>query len=691
MISNVTRNIMTLALGVCLSIIICDVYAQDYSRNYIFQQGVRPVGIDKYSFTGYYYNDRCVYNLRQARLCKSKGDVQSIKINPAGSSYVVLSKKDDASFLKVYDLWYPDVVLHNFNTARKPCSVCYSPDSKTLAVAFDDKSIILYKTDTYNVRSTYLLPFIANKIAISDNNYFIAAVSDGFLRVYNLENGMLRYEEQMMSVINSVVFSSGSEYMMTCTDNGLVHVYDTKDFSRINEFDSMGTAADCDFHPDSKYLAVIMNDNSIVLINKYDGADREFIRNAEGGITDMCFVKDGNENIFLMYNTSSSITYHYLDNLKPNYTTLLSDELNSRMQDWMKRMEGETMEEYSLRVNEETRQKAALLFEQEIATDLAGNLLEMTTISLGGFNMETNTLAVNFNTMPSIYLSVPENKIEDFADISKLDFRNPKYGLTADDKFELVYLEVCNMETGSLAVFDNRERRSLSYLRNDTSFIPLDVIHLSNMDAIRLENIKDEVITTARNEKIISDNTQISVNTKVYSSVNAEGKNIINYLVDFSYNVAAEFSAVEDFAPGKYHTHESGAAKSMIEIINTAFEKDFAQYVKSGKKVKITITGMADQLRINGTIPYDASYGNYINVPVYGKELFSLTVTDKSGITTNEQLAFVRAAGVKTELEKAVSSLSKMDSVYEYHILVTDKVGGEYRRISVEFDFVDVF
>ena len=71
--------------------------------------------------------------------------------------------------------------------------------------------------------------------------------------------------------------------------------------------------------------------------------------------------------------------------------------------------------------------------------------------------------------------------------------------------------------------------------------------------------------------------------------------------------------------------------------------------------------------------------------------MFSLTVTDKSGITTNEQLAFVRAAGVKTELEKAVSSLSKMDSVYEYHILVTDKVGGEYRRISVEFDFVDVF
>ena len=333
-----------------------------------------------------------------------------------------------------------------------------------------------------------------------------------------------------------------------------------------------------------------------------------------------------------------------------------------------------------------------MLFEQEIATELAGNLLEMSTISLGGFNPEINTIALEFDTMPSIYLSVPENQVNDFTDVNKLDFRNAKYGLTADDKFELVYLEVYNMETGSLAVFDNRERRSLSYLKNnDTVFIPMDVVQLSSMDAVRLESIKEEVINTARSENIISDNTQISVNTKVYSSVNAEGENILNYRVDFSYNVAAEFSATEDFAPGKYHTNESGAAKSMIKIINKAFETDFAQYVKAGKKVKVTITGMADQLRISGNIPYDASYGNHINVPVYGKELFALTVTEKSGITTNEQLAFVRAAGVKTELEKAVSSLSNMNTEYDYHIQVIDKVGGEYRRISVVFDFVDVF
>ena len=666
--------------------------AQNVGRNYSFPQEVKPMELDKYAFTGYYFNDRHVYNLRQSKLNKSKGNILSFKVNPAGSSYAVLSQKDAAFYLKIYDLWYQDVVLHDFDLGiSKPKAICYSPDSKSFAVGCDDGTIYLYDTEQYFVKSKFVLPFVAEKMAISDNNYFLSVISKEELRVYNIENGMLRYETQSMSDISSVVFSAGSEYMMTCTSNGIVQLYDTRTFHRISEFDSMGTAADCDFHPDNKYLAVIMNDKSIVLINRYDNDDRDFIRNAEGGITDILFVKDKEDNVYLMYNTASAVNYHFLGGLKPNYTTLLSDEMDSRMSDWMKRMEGETMQEYSLRVNEDSRQKQMLLLEQEIATEMAGNLLEMSTVSLGGFNEETNTLVLDFNTMPSIYLSVPEGEVNDFTDVNKLDFRNARYGLTAEDTFELVYLEVYNMDTGSLAVFDNRERKSLSYMKNDASFIPLDVVQLSNMDALKLENIKEEVMTTAKKGKLISDHTEISVNTKAYSSVNAEGKNILNYRVDFSYNVDAEFSAVEDFAPGKYRADESGAAISMIKIIDKAFDNDFAQYVKPGKKVKVRITGMADKLRINGNIPYDSIYGNHINTPVYGKELFSLTVTGQTGITTNEQLAFIRAAGVRYELEKVISSLSDMDTEYEYHIQVLDKVGGEYRRIIVEFDFVDVF
>lgn len=678
-------------MGICLYVSSVDCAAQN-DRGYVYPQNVHPVEIDNYAFTGYYYNGRQVYNLRQSRLSKSKGDIVSMKINPSGSSYAVISRKDAVVSLKVYDLWKADAVMNEFDTEFSvPNAICYSPDSKSLAVAYDDRAVQLYDTRTYRQKERYVLPFVVDKIAISDNNYFMAAVSGGNLRVYNLDNGMLRYETQMMSSINAVAFSSGSDYMITCTENGLVQLFDTKSFQKVDEFDSMGTAVDCAFHPDNKYIAVVMNDKNIVMINRYDQMDREHVINPEGGISDICFVKDGDDNVYLLYNTTSSMTYHYAGDLSPNYTLLLSDELDNRMHSWMKRMDGETMEEYNLRVNEDSRKSQMLLYEIEIATELAGNLIEMSTVSLGGYNQEAKTLALNFDTMPTIYLGVSENKVGDFADVDKLDFRNAKYGLTSDDKFELVYVEIYNMVTGSLAVYDNRDRRELSFLFDDTTFIPLEVVQVSNMDAVRLENIKDEVVTVAKAGNIISDHTEISVSTNVYSSVDAAGNDILNYRVGFSYNVEAAFSAVEDFAPGKYHTDNSGAALSMIEIISKAFETDFAQYVKSGKKVKVKVTGMADQLRITGVIPYDAAYGNYVNEPVYGDELFALSVTEKTGITTNEQLAFVRAAGVKAHLESAVLPLSEMISEFEYHIQVMDKVGGEYRRISVEFDFIDVF
>ena len=80
-----------------------------------------------------------------------------------------------------------------------------------------------------------------------------------------------------------------------------------------------------------------------------------------------------------------------------------------------------------------------------------------------------------------------------------------------------------------------------------------------------------------------------------------------------------------------------------------------------------------------------------VNEPVYGTQLYALNVDRKSGITTNEQLAFIRAAGVKHQLLQEVSQLADMQAEYQYHIKVNDKVGGEYRRISVEFNFVDAF
>ena len=152
------------------------------------------------------------------------------------------------------------------------------------------------------------------------------------------------------------------------------------------------------------------------------------------------------------------------------------------------------------------------------------------------------------------------------------------------------------------------------------------------------------------------------------------------------------FSEREDFAPGQYRTDNSGAAMSLARIIENAFSGEFAQYIVPGRRLVVTITGMADRLRINGRIAYDGSYGEFENIEVNGADgPFRLTVTSETGITENDQLALVRAAGIKNYISRHVEQLDSMDVEYRYNIVISDEVGGEHRRISVDFLFVDVF
>ena len=353
---------------------------------------------------------------------------------------------------------------------------------------------------------------------------------------------------------------------------------------------------------------------------------------------------------------------------------------------------GETLEEYNLRVNDETRAEQMKLFEQEIATRMADNLVEKSEVTLGNYNPTDNVLALEFNTMPTIYLDVPTEEVSDFMNPGDLEFRNAKYGQTKNDKFELIYADVYNKASGKTYKYDNLDRESFDYMKSDDNFIPLNLVQQSNMDEIKLQEIKESIMNMAKQQKTISDHTKISVDAGIASETDANGKKIMNYNINFSYEVEQGFSTQEDFGPGKYATDQSGAAMSMLAIMKTAFEKDFAQYVQAGKKLRVKITGMADASPINGKIAYNGVYGEYTNEPVYkDNDLSNITVTKESGITQNDQLAFLRAVGVKEYLLQNIPAFSKMNSDYNYYIEVTKEKGSEYRRISVAFTFVDAF
>jgi hypothetical protein len=108
--------------------------------------------------------------------------------------------------------------------------------------------------------------------------------------------------------------------------------------------------------------------------------------------------------------------------------------------------------------------------------------------------------------------------------------------------------------------------------------------------------------------------------------------------------------------------------------------------------VKVIITGSADASPINGRIAYNGQYGDFVNEPYYKNgDLDNITVTKATGITSNEQLALMRAAGVKSYIEQNVTTLDKTRNDYEYHVEVATERGGEYRRINIEFLIMDAF
>lgn len=657
-------------------------------------QKVAPVGYDNTSFAIIYYNGKHAYNNRGMEIFDGDS-IKDIKINPSFSTVASLERpKNGRQFAQTYRVDWKMLPIHKIKLKNQSITaLAYSADARCLAVATNDKQILLYDGAGKNVETTLKSSVAAQKMVYSGNNFFLAAIEGKTLEIWNVERKTVRTTIKTESRINDVTFADSNTKMLVATADGKLTVYDTATFTVKSTIDDIGSALACQANNSGKYAYVLYAPTRICVINLLDPTERQFIDNADGGTSAIRGIfNQNNGQDLLIYNTNNALVYQVVEGLSPYYNKMMSSELNEKLDQWLKQMPGETLEEYNARVNEASRKEMAMGLEREIATKMAAGILDDSEWTVGDYNTKTKMLTLTCSTMPDIFLEVPLDEVKAFADGARLQFRNVQYGLNPDDKFEIVYAEVYNPENGQTYIFDNKERKSLSYMSEDANFVPIDVIRTTNMEELALESIKEDIISLAKQEQTISDKTHISVNTHADPAVDADGKNIINYSVEFSYEVEEEFSARDDFKPGHYHTEESGAAMSMLKIMRKAFENDFAKYIAEGKRVKIAIKGTADASPINRALAYDGAYGEYDGEPVYkNKEMTNVSLNKKDGIGTNEQLAFARAIGVNHYIEKELATFEQMKRDYEYHIEVSEQEGSKFRRISVHCTFIDAF
>lgn len=654
-----------------------------------------PLMLRPYSSTTYTGNRTEINTMRGDELHSAgKDTIVSFEVNPAGFNYIVVEHgRKGKSAAALYSTIDNEARGSKFDVKKygTPSVAVYTPDARSLIVATDRAIYICNGRTLVPEARLANAPFIPDAMSVSPNGFFLAVVKGDRCIVYNLENRTVRKEINAGTRITDVAFSPDNSDMALLTDDGVLTIYATRTFDMRKMVDDLGDGVAMAYNLDGKYVGVVKNDGLIQVVNLLNDSDREDFTFDGGAIHDIDFILDSNDYTLMVNTLGNSIEARRLMNLKPYYNRLVNDEVDALMADWLKMMPGETLEEYRARVTDQTRADKRRMFEYEIATKLAGNLLGGAAVSIGSYDRANGVLAVNFDTMPTIFLPVPENEVTAFRSASDIVLDDVLFGINPDDSFEIVYAKVTNRNNGKTYVFDNLARATMNYMNSDDA-ISIEALQQQQMEELRLQELREKVVQEAKSRNVISDHTNITVDSRIVPEYDADGNKVLNYLVTFTYDVAPGFSAEEDFGPGKYHVEESGAASSMLEIVKKAFEGDLAQYLKSGKKVRVSLTGSADATPIMRGIAYDGSYGNLDNEPVYvDGQLSSISINSSTPIKENSQLAFVRALGVKDFLDKKVNGYAGLNKDYRYEVNVSTDKGSEFRRIKAAFTFVDAF
>ncbi len=671
-----------------------DPAAPAQKTEYKFKQQATPQEFGVYNTIVFPLSENMVATMRGDALYTTKKSINGIQVNPTGISFGVIETdkkgKKDALFFSSLEA---DKKLAQFDTKKygQPSAIAYTPDGRKLLVA-SDKGLYIFDPRKLDLLDQMELGFTPTRILVSDNGYYLAAVEGDRVVVYNFEEKKQRRDWTYGVPVNDVLFNPGSSEFAVLTSDGALTLYDTRTFNIKNDIDDLGEALAGTFNTDGKYMAVATSPTTIEIINLVRPADRNTLPVELGMVSDVAFIRDTDGNPILAFTTANAIGAKRMNNLEPHYARLVNDEVDQMMAEWLKMMPGESMEDYRLRVNDETRAQQRRLFEDAISTQLAGDLLAGQKMSIGSYDRTNQVLALSFTEMPTIYLPVPETDVTAFHSADDLLLSDVQYGVLPDDTFEIIFAKVFNKADGKTYEYNNLNRTTMDFMGSDDNVVSLEILQQQQMEELRLQELREKVVEEAKTNDLISNHTNITVDSKVVPDYNANGDKIMNYEVNFTYQVDPEFSAAEDFPPGKYVIDESGAASAMLKIVKEAFEGDFAQYIKDGKKLKVTISGTADASPIIRTIPYTGIYGDFVDEPIYENgDLTAITVTKADGIKENRQLAFLRAEGVKNYLENNVDNLGKMDTDYTFKVDVAQGKGSEFRRITANFVLVDVF
>lgn len=197
------------------------------------------------------------------------------------------------------------------------------------------------------------------------------------------------------------------------------------------------------------------------------------------------------------------------------------------------------------------------------------------------------------------------------------------------------------------------------------------------------KQIQQMLINLPNAEKLY-DETFVRITTDVVEDTTEDGVAEINYVYNINYTCHHFEGTEDDYPSAAYLWNSSNSCRAICNLTKTMIEEELSDIFSAGKKTTITINSTTDAAEI-AHIDYKGEYGDFRYMPaVFNDEHVRISVDKKDGITTNAQLAYVRAQSVKSFLAEQVRNLKRTDNEYLFETKCFDMTGPHYRRSSIK-------
>ena len=291
---------------------------------------------DNTTFCTAYLSDGALYTMRDIAINDVR-KIERIVFNPTGSSIALLRAKNPIS---IYSFRDRNKKLFELKEKRKklkakpmPVSMCYSADARSFIVGNSLGEIVIYDTKEYMSLAYIQGEAPATALAMSSNNYFIAAAAGQNINIWNFQTKELRKAIPMPAVVKEVTFSPDAALLAVTTDDNHLTIIDTKNWDKVDIFDKLGgTLSSPSFHPEGKYISVVKDGKNIEIINLKNGVVEQDIVDPTGGVTGGRFFKNNqNSEVFLLTNRTKQMVFWDANGPNPFYGKIMGKEVDAKM------------------------------------------------------------------------------------------------------------------------------------------------------------------------------------------------------------------------------------------------------------------------------------------------------------------------------------------------------------------------